>query len=408
MPRHIVLTVCVLAVAATSNTNSFGLVLAKAAEGLGLTAASLGGLRTIESASTIVMAILVAPLVDRVPRKYVLMCGFGLGTAATITLITFSNTLGTVAYFMINGAAVMLVISTITALPGDFVSGRAMSRIMGLVLGSIAFTSILVAPLVGNVAESNGWQMGMLVSTAVTTTALMLTLIIVPSYQVKRPPSSSDGFIQRYRMILGRTPLLMMLGSNILRFAQLGSTLTFVSTIFILRYDMPLGQIGLLFSVVGAVFFLCSTGSGLLLHVLKIRRVLIWGGVTGAVIMIFGFVNHAPLPLGMVAIVAFIGVAAAQINTGTIALLRLAPDFRGAAASWNEFAAGSGSLMGIGLCSIGLAVAGVTGIGVVLASFSTLGTIAALFALKRAGNIDDDETVVIADPRTAAGFHDRN
>lgn len=69
MPRRILFTVCLLALASVSNTNSFGLVFARVAEGLDIDVASLGGLRTIENGASIVAALIVAPLIDRFPRK---------------------------------------------------------------------------------------------------------------------------------------------------------------------------------------------------------------------------------------------------------------------------------------------------------------------------------------------------
>jgi MFS transporter, DHA1 family, inner membrane transport protein len=391
MPRRVIIAACILAIAATSNTNSFGLVFVRAAEGIDLSVAALGGLRTIENAASILVALAVAPLVDRVPRKWVLLAGYGSATAATLILVALDSRIGTVFYFALNGAAIMMVFGALTAMPSDFVSGRALNRIMGIVIGCVAFTSILVAPIVGNVADVHGWRAGMLVSSGVTAMAFLLTLLLVPSYRVSSTLSVSGGFTQRYRAIMGRKSLLLMLGSNLLRFSLLAAMLTFMSTIFIQRYELSLSRIGLIFAGVGLMFFASSTLCGLVLHVLRTRRVLVWGGVV-VVLLVFGsLVREVPLPVMIVSAVLLVGIVAAQENTGTIAVLRLSPDARGAAMSWNELAAGAGSLLGIGLGSIGMALGGITGLGIALSIAAIAGTAGSHIALSRSGYRDEDD-----------------
>ena len=391
MPRQILIAACILAVAATSNTNSFGLLLARAAEGLGLSVAALGGLRTLENAVSIVVAILVAPQIDRFPRKHVMLLGYGAATIASLTLVLTSSTTGAALYFMLNGASIMLILGSLTAMPSDYVTGRGLNRVMGLIIGCVAFTSILIAPIVGNVSEQVSWEAGMLVSSSVTAIAFMVVLLIVPTYRLDAPSGPAVGLLQRYRVVFGQTPLLLMLGNNLFRFAQMGGMMTFTSTILILRFDMSLGRIGLVFAAIGVVFFTFSAGCGMYLHLLKTRRVLVWGSLINAALMSAVLIANAPLWLTLPGIILIIGLVAAQINTGTIAVLRVSPWARGAAMSWNELAAATGSLAGIGLGSIGLAVAGVTGLGIVLGVVAVLGAIVARVALYLAEYTDEDD-----------------
>jgi MFS transporter, DHA1 family, multidrug resistance protein len=391
MPRQVMFAACILAVAATSNTNSFGLVLARVAEGLGLSPAALGGLRTLENASSIIVAILVAPLIDRFPRKYVMLLGYGAATSASLTLVFANSAPGAVVYFLLNGASIMLILGALTAMPSDFVSGRTLSRIMGLIIGCVAFTSIIIAPIVGNVSDRFSWEAGMLVSACVTGIAFLVTLLIVPSYRVESTTSSDGGILQRYRFIFSQTPLLLMLGNNLFRFAQMGAMMTFTSTILITRFDLSLGRIGMIFAAIGVMFFVSAAGCGMFLHVLKSRRVLIWGNLIVAGLIMGVLVLEAPLVLTIAGIILIIGMVAGQVNTGTIAVLRVSPWARGAAMSWNELAAASGSLTGIGLGSIGLAVAGVTGFGVILFLIAVSGSLASWIALTRAEYSDEDD-----------------
>lgn len=392
MPRHVLIAACLLAIAATSNTNSFGLVFAPVAEGLGISVAALGGLRTLENAVSIVVAILVAPMIDRYPRKYVMLLGYGLASIASLTLVLTKSPAGAVMFFMLNGASIMLILGSLTAMPSDFVTGRPLNRVMGLIIGFIAFTSILIAPIVGNVSERFSWESGMLVSSGVTGTAFLISLLLIPAYHNESSAgATSPGILQRYRVILGQTPLLLMLANNLFRFAQLGAMMTFTSTILIMRFDLPLGRIGLIFTAIGVVFFLFSAGTGTFLHILKARRVLIWGGILVAALIAGVLVFAAPLYLTLPGIILIIGCVAAQINTGTIAVLRLSPLARGAAMAWNELAAATGSLAGIGLGSIGLAVAGVSGLGAVLCVIAITGAVVSRIALHFSNYTDEDD-----------------
>jgi MFS transporter, DHA1 family, inner membrane transport protein len=388
MPGRLVLSLCLLAVAATSHTQSFGLVFARAAESLGLTLPQLGGLRTIENASSILVALAVAPLLDRVPRKWTLLLGFCLGVGGVIALVGLGSTTGVVIFFAANGAAIMLVFGSLMALPGDFVGGRALNRVMGLVIGSLAFTSIVIIPIVGRVADARGWHMGMLVSASVGVIALLVTLLLIPRYRLSESPTTSLGFVARYRAIGGNAPLLMMLSTALFRFAQFGAIMTFLSSVLIRRYDLPLSTIGLIFAMNGIVFFVCSASSGALLHVLRTRRVLGHGGLAAGSLAVLALVFDPGVAGTVTCVVAIVGIFAAQENASTIAILRLAPDQRGAAMSWNELVAGAGALIGIGAASIGFQLAAVAGIGVVLATLAVAGGIGSYLVLGRAGDLD--------------------
>lgn len=300
------------------------------------------------------------------------------------------NIFGTIIFFAMNGAAMMQIFGALMAMPSDYVRGRELNRLMGLIIGCIAFTSIIVAPVVGNIADSYGWQAGMVASSLVTGTAFLLTLVFVPTYRLPAAPETPGGFTQRYRAVLDRKPLLIMLGSNLLRFAQLSAILTFLSTVMIQRYDLSLSIIGLIFSGVGVMFFVSSLLSGMLLHWLRTFRILVWGGCVAVLLLALMLINELPLAYMIPAIFVFIVVIAAQENTGTIAALRLAGHARGAAMSWNELAAGIGALIGIGFGSIGLATGDIRGLGIALTSIAAIATLVSFLALWFSNYTDEE------------------
>jgi predicted MFS family arabinose efflux permease len=400
MPRHLILGLCVLAFAASSNTQSFDLVFARVAEGLGLSLPQLGGLRTLEYAASIIVAILAAPLLDRFPRKWILVLAFGCAGLGVAALVTLDNLIGLVAFFVLNGASVVLAFSTMMALPGDFVGGRSLNRVIGLVIGSLAFTAILVSPLVGRVADAAGWRAGMLVSGGVAFVALLVAIAFVPRYPARSKGPSSSGFVGRYRGIVANRLLVGMLGTAMLRFAQVAGLMTFLSAVLIERYELSLGTIGMIFALAGIMFFAGSVSSGALLHAFRIDRLLGHGGFLAAALFVLMLVTDPGVALMVVGFVALIGVFAAQEAASTIALLRLAPDQRGAAMSGNELVAGVGALVGIGAAALGYQISGVSGIGFVLVTLAVGGGVGSLLVLRRTGSLDDDRPL-----EPAPSFH---
>jgi predicted MFS family arabinose efflux permease len=149
---------------------------------------------------------------------------------------------------------------------------------------------------------------------------------------------------------------------------------------------------GLVFAAVGLTFFTSSLLSGIVLHWVRTWRILIWGGIAGTALLAIMLVITIPLELMIVCVIAFIAVVGAQENTGTIAALRRAGEARGAAMSWNQLAAGMGSLIGIGLGSIGLAVAGVTGLGIAFTAMALCATAVSYIALTSSRYTDEEET----------------
>ena len=75
--------------------------------------------------------------------------------------------------------------------------------------------------------------------------------------------------------------------------------------------------------------------------------------------------------------------------------------------SWNELAAASGSLTGIGLGSIGLAMAGVTGFGIMLFLVALTGSLVSRLALHFSGYSDEydvpGDTQTRPEPATQPG-----
>ncbi len=396
---NVLLVACVFfCLTATVNTQTFGLLLAHVADSTGLSIAAMGGLRTLENVATVIVAILLAPHVDRYPRRLPLLVGFACGIAAAITLWAFPTPLGAAAYFLLNGTAVMLTISTALAIPADFLSGRELNRAMGFMIAGFALSEVLFLPVAGQVAEAYGWRASYLLTAALLGAAFGVVLAVLPGSAPQTEQIHGGVSGSGYRRFARNRRLLLLLLSAMLRFAQYAAISTFLSTLLILRFGLRVSSIGEIFALVGIMSFGGSALSGFVLHSGRFWLTLVVGG---AVVAFLTFASVALNP-GLIATVVLILVVmcglALQENASTLSVLEFSREARGAATALNELSAAAGALMGIGVGSIGLEIAGIRGLGITLSALGLLGALATRAALGRRDEdaLDVDEDVSIA------------
>lgn len=358
---------------ATVNTQTFGLLLARVAGSTGLSVAATGGLRMLENVATIVIAVLLSPHVDRFPRRWPLAAGLGCGFAAALTLFAFPTAIGAAIYFWLNGMGVMLAISTATAIPSDFVSGPRLTRAMGFMIAGFSLSEVLFLPVAGRVADRYGWRSAFLLTAAILLIGAVVALIVVPGRPTARREENS--LTGRYGDLLANRKLLAMLASALLRYAQYGAIGTFLSAVLIARFGISVSSIGAIFSLLGLMAFAGSASSGFFLHAGRLRLALVETGL--AIGMLAGGALSLDVPLGVViTLVALIMFGlAVQENASTVAVMELSPEARGAAMSLNELSAAAGTLTGIGLGSLAIALVGTRGLGAVVMCLALGGAI---------------------------------
>ncbi len=396
---NVLLVACVFfCLTATVNTQTFGLLLARVADSTGLSIAAMGGLRTLENVATIIVAILLAPHVDRYPRRLPLLAGFACGIAAAITLWAFPTPLGAAAYFLLNGTAVMLTISTALAIPADFLSGRELSRAMGFMIAGFALSEVLFLPVAGQVAETYGWRASYLLTTTLLLVAFCVALAVLPGSvpQVDHIEGVTSG--NSYRRFARNRRLLMLLVSAMLRFAQYAALTTFLSTLLILRFGLRVSSIGEIFALVGIMSFGGSAMSGFVLHSGRFWLTLVVGGALVAILTFASVTLNPGLIVTVLVILVVMCGLALQENASTLSVLEFSREARGAATALNELSAASGALIGIGVGSIGLEIAGIRGLGITLTALALLGAVATHAALRHWGEdvAGVDEAVLTA------------
>ncbi len=382
-PRRLLFACVFFCFAATVNTQTFGLLLARVASDNGISIASMGGLRTLENVASIVVALLIAPHVDRFPRRWPLVVGFVTAILGSLILWSSPTVPGTAAYLLLNGTAVMLCVSTALAIPGDYLSGPQLSRVMGFMIAGFSLSEILFLPLAGRMADRFGWRSDFLLTSIVLLAGAFLALSIAPGRTVIHHSIGVASLRAGYRQFLENRPLLILLASALMRFAQYAAVVTFLSAVLITRFGLAVSSIGLIFSVVGVMSFSGSVVSGFVVHAGRFRIALVEGGLILAILVFFGLVINPGVLATIILIVLVMFGLAVQENASTLAVLNLSGELRGAAMSLNELSAASGALSGIGLGSIGLEFAGVTGLGIVITMLAVIGSIGTWFALRR-------------------------
>ncbi len=382
LPRRLLFASVFFCFAATINTQTFGLLLVRVAHDTGFSVAAMGGLRTLENVATIVVALLVAPLVDRFPRRIPLSIGFACAVLADVLIASNpSSWIAVAGYLLLNGTAVMLAISSALAIPGEFLSGSALNRAMGFMIAGFALSDILFLPVAGRVADRFGWRFSFLFSGALLCVALLAALLLAPRQRRGGRWAQTTEPASGYRQFLQNRLLLVMLASALTRFAQYGGMTTFLSAVLVARFGLSISTIGLIFALVGVTSFAGSASSGFMLHERAVRRALVEGGIAVAVLTTLALVLHPGVVLTITLVVMVMFGLGLQENASTVTVLALSPERPAAAMSLNELSAAAGALTGIGFGSIGYDVGGVRGMGVVLTCLALLGAASARRAL---------------------------
>lgn len=391
----ILLVLVAVGMAATTNAQVFALLLAPTAEDFGISVARLGGLRTIEEVVAIITGILLAPFIDRLDRKRLLLAGLGLMAFAAAIASLSSSPWHLIGFFVVDGVSKILMFSTLLAMPGDLASGQRLDRALGIIIGSFALSGFTVVPLAGLVSSQYSWREGYLVPVATASVTVLLVSALIPS---TRPGGRAHATPFRHLTLIVKLPgLTPALISAMLRFTMFGSVLTFSGAFLIDHHGTSVGRAGLYFSMGAATFLAASVASGFLLRVVGISRALVLGGVVASTFVFIAFASDIPLRYAGGALLATVTILAVHENASTGLLLRLSRGHRGAAMSLNELCAAAGSLLGIGLGAITLRQFDYAGIGALLVVVGLSAAMVTLIAIRLGAQQLHD------DPVTSAG-----
>jgi predicted MFS family arabinose efflux permease len=380
LTRPVLVVLVLSGMSATMNVEVFSLLLSPLADDLGYSVASLGALRAIEEITAVLTALVITPLMDRFPRRTLLLAGFGLMALAAGTAAASVGIVMLLIYFVVDGISKILLFSSVLALPSDLAAGREHDRALGFVIGSFALAGFTVMPLVGILAAASSWRAGYVVSLVFALLTMSLVALVLP---VVQPQSRVHASLRAHARSLVALPgFPAALTGALFRFMLFASVLTYSGAYVIDEHGVSVTRAGFFFSIGALAFLLSSITSGRVIERIGPRHALVTAGVLTAGLLAIALSSGARLAVAGICLVAAVWLMGLLENASTGLLLRLAPHDRGAAMSLNELMAAAGSLLGIGAGAAALRLSGYAGIGALLAAAGLLAGAVTLSALR--------------------------
>ncbi len=386
IPWPILLTLVVGGMAATTNTSVTGLLLTSIAEDLDRSVALMGSLRALSATVAFITAFPLTRYADQFPRKYLILLGLGCMLAAALIALTAPNLTVFLGYYLFAGMGDVILFAMLLAAASDYVSGPALDRANGFVIGAFGIPGIAIVPLAGLISDSAGWRQAYLVNVGVALVGSALVLALLPrtAASAARPAS----MLAHLRMMAGKPGLMMIVLGNLMRFTILTALLGYTAAFLIEAYGLSDGRAGFYFGIGAVVFLVAAFSSGLLINRLGLRWVMLPGGMilTGALLL--AFLPGNPGILTGVGLMVSGSLLSIQENGALGAILRLAPNDRGAATSLNEIGAAISGVLGSALGGLVIELTGFNGLGV----FLTLVGLLAVYFTWRSFQVAKTET----------------
>jgi predicted MFS family arabinose efflux permease len=158
----------------------------------------------------------------------------------------------------------------------------------------------------------------------------------------------------------------MLLIGNVMRFIVLTVLIAYTAAYLIERFELSDSRTGFYFAIGSAVFLLAAFASGLLIARLGLRRVMLPGGLILAGTLFLAFLPGIPGLLVGAGLLLSAGILSTHENGSLGAILRIAPNDRGAATSLNEIGAAISGVLGSALGGAVIHLVGFGGLGVAL------------------------------------------
>lgn len=366
----IILTLIVGGMAATTNTSVTGLLLTSIADDLDRSVALMGSLRAISATVAFVTAFPLSRYADQYPRKYLILLGLGFMLVSGLFALTAPNLTIFLGYYVFAGMADVILFAMLLAAASDYVGGAALDRANGFVIGAFGIPGIVIVPLAGIISDNAGWRQAYLVNTAIALIGAILVLLLLP--RIEPSAARPESMLSHLRMMTRKPGLMTIILGNVMRFTILTALIAYTAAFLIETYDLSDGRAGFYYGIGSVVFLSAAFSSGLLINRLGLRRVMLPGGMilTGALIVAF-----LPGNPGLVTGIGLIlsgSLLSIQENGALGAILRIAPDDRGAATSLNEIGAAVSGVIGATFGGLVIGIYGFNGLSVFLGAVGLL------------------------------------
>ena len=366
LPWPILFALVVGGMAATTNSGVTGLLVTSIAEDLDRSVALIGGLRALGAAVAFVTAFPLSRVADQYPRKYLISVGLVSMVISGVIAMTAPNLTFFLGYYVFAGITDVILFAMLLAAASDYIDGPGLDRANGVVIGAFGLPGFVVVPLAGVISDEFGWRQAYFLNIGIALLALAAIGLLLPK---ARPTGTKpESMFGHLRMLAGKPGLMLVLAGNLLRFTILTALIVYTAAFLIERYDLSDGRAGFYYGIGSAVFLVAAFASGLLIARIGLYRIMVPGGMILAGALLIGFLPGNSGLLTGAALLISGSLLSIQENGALGAILRLAPNDRGAATSLNEIGAAISGILGSALGGLVIQWSGFAGLGVFLAA----------------------------------------
>jgi MFS transporter, DHA1 family, inner membrane transport protein len=354
----------------------------------GIAAGVIGGMRGFGGGAALLVGFLVAPILDRVPRRWTVCLGLGLVILASL-LPLVGHIVALMLSFAALGSAMAIVMPAVQAACGDLFDGPEAGRAASLVNAGQTLSNMLAGPILVLPALLAGWH-GAYVGIAVA--AGVAIAVAAPRLSGQRPERvARAGYRQAFALVAQAPGAALMLLSSTARYCVIQAWLAFLAATLTDRFEANVGVVAAFWFVGGGSVFVGNVLTGRVLNrEVEARRhwwhspekVLLASALSMLVTTPLVYVVPS-IPLALASTVAFcVGVGTGIAALVSVLMSRYAP-LRGAVMGLNAVGQNVGVVIGAALASVGLGLGGYAGLAVTLELMAVLAVGVLVVALRQ-------------------------
>jgi predicted MFS family arabinose efflux permease len=353
-----------------------GLLLIEISHTFNISVGAAGQIGAFSSIISLIFALLMGILSVKYRHKSLLLTGLTAYVVCSLVCSATPNYPVMIAAYSLSGIGMSMVRPMAPTLVGQHIPLDRRSNAVGWLIagGSIAY--LVGAPIVGYIANLEGWRMAFLgFMFPVSIAALIMAYIGIPredseSISERGATDYLDGFKQVFR---NRSAVTCLLGAS-LGMATWTATLTYSISFFRQVFSVSTSWASLILSGLALCFTLGSLSSGYLINFFGRKMFTILSTFSLGVITII-YMNLGVFWLSLVLAFFSCILAGMRYSASDNLTLEQIPEFRGTMMSIGSAASSLGSTIGAGIGGMALISWSYGGLGLTL---GFLGILAAL------------------------------
>lgn len=344
------------------------------------TVPAMGQLAAATSLAWAPSATMISPLSDRLGRKPLIVFGLLGLSAATLGASFAQSVLALFVLRLLGGIAGGALGPSVNAAAIDYFPASRRGQVLGLVTAGFSLAAVVGVPGVAALAGVLGWRDGFRLLAVCLALLALAIAVLLPG--IGRPTRVAEGHLAAYGAVLqspGARPLLL---ANLAERIAATALVTYLPAYLMLRYQLSLGSVGVLLSVIA----IGALGGTLLGGVLANRP---QRPRNFALCQAGAALVAVPLLTTMLGPIVSAGLGVAQAFGNSLSrpaymwmVGQLSPERRGAVMGLNALTNQSGIVLGSALGGLALALGGYDALTVLVVGFGALAAVVGAFWLK--------------------------